>query len=1149
MNKYILRQLIMVSKRLFYGFAIQLIFCTVMLANTGNAQRKTIDEVKVSLDLKEKTLLRFFKNIESKTDFKFTYNDDKIMLNQKISISQENITVYKVLENVARQTQLSFTQVNGNIHVKLNPKESSAERVDITEVADVKVSGKVVDQNGEPLPGVTIAIPGTTIGTASDIDGNYSLTVPEEATLVYSFIGFQSQRIAVGQQTIINITLQEEIGALDEVVVTGFGTQKKENLTGAVSSVSKEVLENRPITNIGQGLQGQISNLNITQNTGTPGGGATFNVRGFTSINGGSPLILVNNVPMDVNLINPNDIESISVLKDAASAAIYGARAAYGVILITTKSGSKSDKPSISLSFNTAVNTPVVKFETMDALERMDYMNTANIARNGVPYYQFTDIYQDKIIAHYNDPTQPSAFPDPQNANVWLMSGNTNWAEELMRDSYPMSQYTASITGGDDRFDYYTSLNYLYQEGINKVFDEKYKRYNFMTNLNYKITDWAKIGTKISMNNSKHIYPPNNSTNHFPEGNSPFQWHQWANWPVYFPDGNYASGGSVPNTVQFYSEAGYRKREIQDTWITGSLQLTPIKNTTINFEYTSNIKNTEEEDYYKTLPMYFVDGSVSGYYPFTNPSQVTKTNYNDKYYVLNAYADYANTFGKHDIKLMGGFNQENLDSRYFYSKRENLTVESIPFMNLAYGERYVGDGASQYAIRGAFTRFNYNYDGRYLLEFNGRYDGSSKFPKTDRFAFFPSLSLGWRIDNEEFFGDLDSTFDMLKVRLSYGNLGNQNVPGNYPYIATFSAGTINYILNEDRPLTVYAPGLVSPTLTWETVTQRNFGLDFTLFQNRLNTSFDMYRRDTKNMLTRSQTLPAVLAESEPSENAADLKTTGWDLTVGWRQQSNELRWGVNLIFSDYTSEITKFSNPVGLISDYYVGKQIGEIWGYTTTGIAQTDAEAQELDHRNLVGIERKAGDLLFADLDNDGKISPGNGTLDNSGDRKIIGNNTPRYSFGVKTDFQWKNFDLDIFFQGVAKRDLWLNNNFWLGGYTSEWNAHNKVLTDWWSPENPDAYFPRPMVSGGSDVTAVQTRYLQDASYLRLKQLTLGYTIPQALTQRIKMEMVRVYISGNNIWEVTGIHEYKKVSDPEMNGSQYYPIYRSFSLGANINF
>ncbi|WP_158856527.1 SusC/RagA family TonB-linked outer membrane protein [Lunatibacter salilacus] len=1149
MKKIILRQLVMLSKRLLYGFLIQLFFCTLLLANTGNAQRKTLEEVKISVNLTDKSLSQFFRLVESKTDFKFTFNDGLVNLSQKVTLTENNISLYRILENISHQAFLNFVQVNNNIHVRNREGTERISSVEVVKVQDITITGRVVDGNGEPLPGVTIAVPGTTTGTATDLDGTYSLTVPEGSILVFSFIGFESKRIEIGQQNVIDVVLTEDMSSLQEVVVTGFGTQRKENLTGAVSSVGKEVLESRPITNIGQGLQGQISNLNITQNTGTPGGGASFNVRGFTSINGGSPLILVNNVPMDVNLINPNDVESISVLKDAASAAIYGARAAYGVILITTKSGSTSPKPTISLSFNSAINTPVVRFETEDALERMNYMNTANIARNGVPYYQFTDIYQERIRNHYNDPSQPSAFPDPQNPNQWLMSGNTDWPRELLRDSYPMSQYTASISGGDERFDYYTSLNYLYQEGINRQFDEKYKRYNFMTNLNYKITDWAKIGTKISMNNSNHIFPPNNSANHHPEGNSPFQWHQWANWPVYFPDGNYASAGSVPNMVQFYREAGHRKRDIYDTWLTGSIQLTPINNMTFNFEYTSNIKNTQEEEYWRRLPMYFVDGGISGYFPYTNPSQVTKRNFNDRYYVINAYADYANSFGKHDIKIMAGFNQENLDSRFFNSKRENLTVESIPFMNLAYGERFVGDGASEYAIRGVFTRFNYSYEDRYLLEFNGRYDGSSKFPKDDRFAFFPSLSLGWRIDNEAFFGNLERTFDMLKIRASYGNLGNQNVPGNYPYIATFASNTVNYLLNDDRPLTVLAPGLVSPTLTWETVTQRNLGLDFTMFENRLNTSFDIYRRDTKNMLTRSQTLPAVLAENEPRENAADLKTTGWDLTVGWRQQSNDLRWGVTLILSDYTAEITRFSNPVGLISDYYVGQQIGEIWGYTTTGIAQTDDEAKALDHRNLVAFERKAGDLLFADLDGDGRITPGNGTLDNPGDRSIIGNNTPRYSYGFKSDFQWKNFDLDIFFQGVAKRDLWLSNNFWLAGYNNEWNARNKVLTDWWSPENTDAYFPRPMITGGSDVTAVQTRFLQNAAYLRLKQLTIGYTIPEVISQRIKMNMVRVYLSGNNVWEVTGIYKYKNVSDPEMNGAQFYPIYRSFSLGANINF
>lgn len=1014
-----------------------------------------------------------------------------------------------------------------------------------------QISGTVTDLNGDPLPGVTVSIKGRNAGTATDIDGKYTLNnVPTNAILVFSFVGMRTQEIPVGSQTVLDATLQEDAIGLEEVVAVGYGSRKKINLTGAVSQVSADVLEDRPVTNLGQGLMGTIPNLNITQTTGTTGSGASFNVRGFTSINGGSPLVLVNNIPMDINLINPNDVESVSVLKDASSAAIYGARAAFGVILITTKSGKIKDKPTVTLSMNLGTNKPVVNFSTLDSKQRMEYMNTGSYRTNGAPYSQFNDLRGPLVMAYYNDPeNNPSTSPNPQSPNSWIYHGNTDWASILQRDWMPQQQYTATVSGGSDSFDYYTSISYFHQVGLPKQFDETYDRYNFMTNLNYKVFEWLKIGSKVSFTTANKMFPPNSSANHHAEATTAFQWHAWPNIPPYDANGNYFSTGSVPNMIQYYKDGGYRSRDLSDLWLTANAVLTPIKNVTVNIDYSTNFKSQQDVSTWKKIPMYFVDGSISGYFPYSNPSQVTKSNSNTRYYTFNAFADYTNSFGKHSVHAMVGFNQENSLYQWFEARRDKLMVETMPYMRLAYGEKYTNDSASEFAIRGAFARLNYDYDNRYLFELNSRYDGSSKFPQKNRFAFFPSASFGWRLENEPYLEGLKNTFDMLKLRASYGSLGNQTVASNYPYIATYSSGQVSYLVGEERPMTLYAPGLVSPDLTWETVEQVNLGVDFAALKSRLSGSFDIYRRNTLNMLTRSATLPAVLAVSEPNMNAADLKTMGWDLTLEWRDYSNPVKYGVKLLLSDYKSTITDFSNPTGIFSDYYIGKNIGEIWGFVTDGIAQTDEEAQALDMKNVVGLKRKAGDLVFRDLNGDGKITYGKSTLEDPGDRKIIGNNTPRYSFGITSDFEWKNWDLNVFFQGIAKRDLWLGGQFWLNAWNDEWTSQSKVIEDWWTPENTDAYFPTPLVTGGSDVTATQTRFLQNAAYIRLKNLTLGYTLPAPLTQRIRLEKVRLFFAGFNLWEKTGIYRHTMLADPEMNNASQTPINRTYSFGLNVSF
>lgn len=1115
---------------------------------------------RISVSANQEEIKSVFTKLEAQVGIKFLYSSNLVNPKQKVTFEVKKETLSVALEKLLTPLNLTYEVSDKHIIVSriLTPLGGAApdEHLDIVPslirqapVIERIVKGNVSDEDGSGLPGVSVLVKGTQKGTSTNEVGDFTLEVGEgEVVLVFSFVGYVSQEINLGGKSTLDVKMEVDNKSLEELVVVGYGAQKKENLTGAVSTIGSEVLESRPITNIGQGLQGTISNLNITPGSGAPGQGTSFNIRGNNSINGGSPLVLVNGIPMDIDLLSPNDIESVTVLKDAASAAIYGARAAYGVILVTTKSGKKKDRPSVSISSIVTSNQPTNRIEFIDTKDRIGYMNEAYMRVNGRNYYD--DLTVAAMMDHYNDPTKPNAIIHPSNLNEWTGVANTNWEDVLMEKRYPMHQHTMSVSGGSEKLDYYSSLSYVHQKGLTNrdLFNERFNRYNFMTNLNYDVLNWLRLGTKITVNNSDKKYPPNDAhfRNSYPENGTIYQTNVYSTQPLYDPNGKWTHEGSIASPAQFIKDGGNRTRNINDVWLTGSVRMTPIKNVTFNADYSFNTKATAEASYLAQIPFYNVNGEVSGYYGGSNPSRVIKTNYDDKYYVFNAYGDYENTFGKHYFKLLVGYNQENASYKWTQAERRNLIINDIPFMSLASGERFASDGINEYAIRGAFTRFNYSYDDKYLIEFNGRYDGTSKFMKKDRFAFFPSVSVGWRIDNEAFFANLKNTVNLLKVRASYGSLGNQNVSGYYPYIATLSASEANYLINGERPMSVFAPGLVSSTLTWETVTQRNVGLDVAVFGNRMNASIDFYRRDTRNMLTRSQTLPAVLAVTEPQANAADLETKGFDLSLEWRDKIGKVKYEATFILSDYQATITKFSNPSGLISDYYIGHKMGEIWGLTTGGLFQNDAEALELDQSNINGRKRQAGDLWMVDLNGDGKITRGAQTLENPGDLSVIGNNTPRFSYGFRTNWKWNGFDLDLFFQGVARRDLWMSSLYYLTQYSNEWVGIAKTAMDYWSPENPDAFFPRPIISGAADVTSVQSRFLQNASYIRLKQLTFGYTIPGSVVQKLGMERVKVFFTGANLWTGTKMI---KISDPEISGPSAYPLYKSFSVGANINF
>ncbi|WP_245904020.1 SusC/RagA family TonB-linked outer membrane protein [Dysgonomonas alginatilytica] len=1031
----------------------------------------------------------------------------------------------------------------------------------ISAQAQIALTGTVVDENNEPMIGIGIVVKNSTIGTATDIDGKFSITVPNtNSVLNFSFIGYKSQEITVGSQRKINVVLKEDLQLLDEVVVVGYGTQKKANLTGAVAQVSGEVLENRPIVSVGQGLQGVIPNLNVNIRSGAPGQSSSFNVRGNTSLNGGSPLVLVDNVQMDLDLINPEDIASISVLKDAASASIYGARAAYGVILVTTKNGKRDQKPQVSFNTQGYWQSPAKKIETINSMEYLKMIDIAYQNGGGSGHYFNPAIYE-HAEKYYNDPKNNSpVFYDPEiNPNKYQYAGNTNWWNEIYKSSSFSQQYNIGITGGSKNSTYYTSVGYNNVNGLLKEANDNYQRFNINTNVSSDIAKWLNVSGKVMYNHSKEVHPSGgtsaaNSTAYAGISNysgylkndlSPLM-------PVRHPNGNFAGQGSYTNPIAIQSQGGNSNIRVNDLWTTAAVKITPLEGLVVNGDYTFNVYNRGQKTHVRKFLDYTAVPGTENYYPWTNPNSVVMANDEDYYTALNAFAEYTKTFKEdHNFKIMGGYNQEYKHNRYFYAARKDLIDNNNPSINLATGERLVNGNESHWSVNGVFMRLNYNYRQKYLLELNGRYDGSSKFPKDNRYAFFPSVSGAWRISEETFWTPMKTWWDDMKIRASYGSLGNQTVDGlemgNFPYLPSYSVNTaMAYLLNGDTPVAIGPSRLVSPFFTWETVNQVNLGIDATFLKNRLTASFDVYRRDTKDMLTSGQALPAVLGASVTKQNAADMKTTGFELSLAWNQVlPNGLRYWVRGVLADYQSEITRFINPTGDLGQYYVGQKLGEIWGYRSNGLFQSDEEVKNSPSQSaLWGGNWGAGDVKYLNLDGDDKISWGDNTLDNPGDKTIIGNNTPRYSFGFTAGFEYKGFDFEMFWQGVGKRDYATSGvHFW--GFTSEWDVPLKESLDYWTADNPGAYFARPNWNNGGN-REISDRYIQNAAYARLKNLTVGYTLPRATINKMGISKLRLFLVGENLLTFTNLI---KSFDPETIDNMAYPIMRKYSIGLNLTF
>ena len=1116
------------------------VFCTF-------AENTHSQNARVSINKKNVQLETVLNEIEHQTDYLFIYNN-QVNVNKKVSLKAKNQPVSKVLEELLADSGITYS-VEGN-HIVLGKQTMAA-----APQQSSTIRGKVIDTNGDPVIGANIVEKGTTNGTTTDVEGNFSINAKSGSTLVITFIGYVREEVKANAGRRMEIILQEDSETLEEVVVVGYGTMKKADLTGSVATVGSEVIEDRPLTNLGAGLQGAIANLNITSSSGAPGTGSSFNIRGTTNLSGGGPLVLVDGIEMDPNLINPQDVKDVTVLKDAASASIYGARAAFGVILITTKTGFVSQKPVVSLSANYSINVPTVHANYMNSMEYTQWMNDANTTSNGSNY--FDDITMEHVRNYYNDPVNNlPVFHHPDDAaSKYRYCGNTDWYEALNKKSYPMQQYNISVQGGSETAKYMTSAGMFQQDGISKWTDEDYKRFNVLQHVNYKVNNWLQVGLRATLSMVKMNTGPQNKYGSnslgatIPGDSRPLM-------PVYHPDGHFAGycgDGYFTNQAAWLSQGGSAEMRNNNMYATAFAKLNPFEGLEINFDYTYNYYNYSFKNHVREYIDYDADGNQGSIFPHTSPNQVSYNKRESQYDVFNAYATYKKKINKvHALEGMIGFNQENATYKGVGLSRNNLIANDIPFLNLATGDRSTSDYMNQWAIRGAFFRLFYAYDDKYLVQVNGRYDGSSRFPKDDRFAFFPTFSLGWRLSQEKFWKPIAHIVNDFKIRGSYGALGNQVLlqGGNdmyYPYISTYTTGEVGYLFSGEKQMGVYAPGLVSDQLTWETVKQWDLGFNFSMFDSKLTGEFDYYVRTTEDMLTKSKTLPSILGVSEPQMNAADLRTSGWEVALTWKSAlQNGLAYSATLSLSDYQAEITKYDNPTKNLSDnYYEGKKLGEIWGFVTDGLFQSDEEASSWNQSKIVGYTQYAGDIKFADLNGDGEVTRGENTVNNSGDLKIIGNETPRYNFGIRGTAEYKGFDFTLFFQGTMKRDIIPAKTFYLSHYTSEWSVPQKMNYDYWREDNRDAFFPRARMNG-SAVNENQTRFMLNGAYIRCKQLALGYTIPKYITEKAKISKLRVYFNADNLFEFSGMPD---TFDPELATVNAYPFIRSFSFGANLTF
>lgn len=1038
----------------------------------------------------------------------------------------------------------------------------------------LQITGVVKDTNGEPMIGVTVMVKGTGTGTITDIDGKYSVSVPgNKSVLTFSFVGYTTKEVTVGNQKSINVTLSEDSKMIDEVVVIGFQSQKKGNLTASVASVGAEALENRPVANIGQALQGMVPGLNISIEGGDPNKVPSLNIRGATTfrqrgtsnddknkfdVKSGSPLILLDGVEItaeDLNQLNPNDIDNMSFLKDASAAAIYGTRATFGVILVTTKGGNYNQKAKIDYSYNLAFDQPYELPDILDSYYIYKALRDKEVWTGTIAEYSQHDRDMlDHMMAYMKDPVNNKPYFMEGDAIQWV--GNTNPYKELVKSWTPTQKHNLSISGGGDRISYYISLGMQDQKGMYEIKTDRLKRYNAMLSINAKVTKWFNVAAKASYNVFDYEGPTQQTDgmnlwsyakSYYPE-NFIYQ-------PVLTGPDDFLPNHPTENPVSYLYAGGRNISSRRKTILSISPEFTIIPKILKIKADLSVAPTTYQKE--KTHPKQArVNNSWTALetrWATENTGEVTRST-TDRY-AINVYADYNQTFKeKHNVSVLLGLNQEEESYAGSTLYLKNMLDPYIlnPELVQDVTANTSANSHHEIASRALFGRIMYNYMSRYLIELDARYDGSSKFPKDSRFQFFPTVSLGWRVSEEKFMEWSKDWLDNFKIRASWGRLGSQP-DSEHPYQSVFSTSEGYFLFDGTRyPTGINTPSLINPNLTWEKSTTKNLGFDFTFLQSRLTFTADIFERKVTDILIPGgKDYPALIGDDDlPFENAGILKTTGFELQAKWSDKlANGFRYSVGVALSDDKAKVVSYpSNPTNKIGDgvLYKGYTVGDIWGYVTGGILQegdfdgVGANGKPLYHGPYFkGGQAYPGYIWYQDLDHDGVITTGLNTVDDPGDRKVIGNNAPRYRYNITANFQYKGFDLDLMFQGVGKRDYWLSStsSYW-GNGAGSWEVYNNS----WTPERTDAKFP---MYGSGTGSYAQTGYLLDASYIKLKQVILGYTFPRALINKIGLEKLRLNLAAYNLFTISDMPKYYDADYL----SDAYPPKRTFSVGIQVGF